>query len=268
MTGRPIDPGQVDPEFAKFRQKKLSERLERRVAPPPKEALETHPELEKGMFFGKAPWEKKKGEDEAKSGSVNLKDLDLEAVRPADAPPQVGQSVRLIDIALGQAPPVTPGNPMLAAKQKPHRPQAGSLGASRPGAKPTPKPHAPYSAKPTPRPTTPAAPPAITLRSPPQVGPSSMVFKDTAQSAILPAMPKPGSPVPYKPRVPEASRPASETPKPPPAPAHRTPPKQEPVSQTASGRVVAIRPEDMRSRPREASPKPGRTTTRRGQRGR
>lgn len=72
---------------------------------------------EKIPFFGAAPWEKLRLRRTPQKRTVKTDDLDMNAVgRRAGAPQQVGEGLRLIDIAMGEAP-AGPSDAVLRRKE-------------------------------------------------------------------------------------------------------------------------------------------------------
>ncbi|MBI3724037.1 hypothetical protein HY251_08815 [bacterium] len=173
----PVDQGPLDPAFAKFREKKLIEKLSEKVNAP---------------FPGDAPAEKVR-EPAAPSGSEPVPffgtgmprrtetgsegDEDARAhepPRPAGVPEKVGETLRLIDIATegstgaktpspAQAPKPAPAQPVLAKAQAP----AAKAPAPAPAAKaPAPAAKAPAPAAKAPAPAAKAPAPAAKAPAP------------------------------------------------------------------------------------------------------
>jgi hypothetical protein len=230
-SGHPVDPGSLDPDFAKFREKKLTDKHPRPAPapPPPKphapprqgEVGRADPEFAKfrekklteqaadeiakneKLHFGTAPWEKKKEEDENAHRRMKLSDLNLPGKddRPEGAPAQVGETFKLIDIALGQAPPVGP--PAKPPAKPPARPAPAG---GRPGA-PPPRPPAKPGVAPPGRPAGNRPPAARPAGPPGKQPPRPAAPPPRAGGPSLPAHkrplgpPKGGAPAPPPPAL-------------------------------------------------------------------
>ena len=195
-----------------------------------------------GMFFGSSPQEKKERRETKDPRKIDLKSLNLNAIdrEKYDAPPQVGQTVKLIDLALDpdafkptkathpadvkKGPPPPPQRSPQSKGPMPPRsrpPQAPPAGSQRPPARGAQPPGRPPGAPPPPRASQAPA------GRPPQPRPPAR--------PLSPA-PKGVQPRPLKPPPPgQPPRPQRPTPKPsasprPPQPGLRNPrpPQQRP----------------------------------------
>ncbi len=99
----PVEQGPLDPDFAKFREKKIVEKLSEKLnAPSPSAPLPGPPPASReeggsaAPFFGTGVPRRAEEEHDEKGRD--------EAPRPAGAPPLVGEPMRLIDIATDKAP--------------------------------------------------------------------------------------------------------------------------------------------------------------------
>ncbi|MCA8921000.1 MAG: hypothetical protein KDD82_04280, partial [Planctomycetes bacterium] len=90
-------------------------------------ASQGKPPEDEGLFFGASPQQKKELRETKEKRAISLDDLDLDALdrERFGAGEKVGQSMRLIDMAIGEEPAVAPGKP--PAARRPVR------GAPRPG---------------------------------------------------------------------------------------------------------------------------------------
>jgi len=89
-----------------------------------------------GLFFGTSPTEKKDLRETPEVKKVDLRSLDFDSLDRSkyDAPEKVGESLRLIDMAMGKEPAPPPklhfGSPESRRAPRPNTPQA----TARPGA--------------------------------------------------------------------------------------------------------------------------------------
>src|SRR5688572_3810567 len=110
-----------------------------------------------GLFFGASPEQKKDLKQTEKPKGVDMKSLDFNALDrdKYNAPEKVGESVRLIDLAMGGGPKPPKLKPKSGVKAVAPRPGAkpGALkpGAARPAIKPG-------AARPAVKPGAPARP--------------------------------------------------------------------------------------------------------------
>lgn len=145
------------------------------------------------MFFGTHPTERKELRESDEPKKIKLSDLDMNAAIDREklgAPEQVGETFKLIDVAMGTAPGKRP--PPQA--RRPGPPQA------RPNQRPGP-------ARPAPQGQRPAPPSA-------------------RRPAPGPARPAPARPAPARPAQGQRPGPARPAPKgPPPGPPRRPPPR-------------------------------------------
>lgn len=180
----------ADHEFEKFREKKLNEK-----------AAEKHED--DAVFFGQM---KKKPEPDEGPKKMKLSDLNLPGAddRP-DNIPKVGESVKLIDIALGNAPGAPPRSqrpgarpPGASPRPGAPRPQGAGQGPRPAGPQPVQRPPTAGMARPAPAPPRPPAqrPPTGTQQRPPAPGAPRPPTGVQRPPAPRPLIPPQGAPSP------------------------------------------------------------------------
>jgi len=123
-----------------------------------KDAAKGKPPEDEGMFFGASPQQKKELRETKDTRGINLDDLNLDALdrEKFGAGEKVGESMRLIDMAMGDEPPATGRRPGPQRRGRPGPRRAGPP-RGRPGRRAPPTGRV---ARPSGRPARPGARPA------------------------------------------------------------------------------------------------------------